>query len=67
MVDDFKYLKGTVHHNKVNGLVYETALVVQLTYPRLGTSIVAYRGLLYTNSACGPEGKIKFKYATSKR
>ena len=41
--DDFKYLEGTIHRDDVDGLVYETARVVEENYPRRGTFIVAYR------------------------
>ena len=56
-VDEFKYLEGTNHCNDVDGLVYETARVVEETNPRRGTFIVAYRRLVYTNGARGSEDK----------
>ena len=31
--DDFKYLVGTIHRDDVEELVYETARVVEETYP----------------------------------
>ena len=56
-VDDFRYLEGTVHRDDVDGLVYETARVVEEVYPRRGTFIVAYRRLIYPSGARGPEDK----------
>ena len=54
-VQDFRYLEGTVHRDDVDGLVYETTWVVEETYPRRGTFVVAYRRLVYASGARGPE------------
>ena len=54
-VDDFRYLENTIHVDDVDGLVYETTRVVEETYPRRGTFIVAYRRLVYRNGARGHE------------
>ena len=56
-MEDFKYLEGRVHRDDVIGLVYEMARVVEETYPRRGTFIVAYRRLVYTNGARGSENE----------
>ena len=57
MADNFKYLEGTIHRDYEDGLVYETARVIEETYLRRGTFIVAYQRLIYTNGARGPEEK----------
>ena len=62
-VDDFKYLKGTVHRNDVDGMVYGTARLVKETYSRREKFFVVYKRLVYTTSARGPEDK---RYWTSK-
>ena len=56
-VADFEYLVGTVHRDDVDGLVYETVRVVEESYQRRGTFIVAYRRLVYKNGVRGPEDK----------
>ena len=45
-VADFEYFVGTVHMDDVDGLLYETVRVVEKTYPRRSTLLVAYRRLV---------------------
>ena len=67
-VDDFRYLEGTVHHDNVDGLVYETARVVDEVFTRCGTFTVANRKLIYPNGARGTEDKKAINiYAIEKR
>ena len=56
-MDDFKYIEVTIYRDDVDGLVYETRRVVEETYPRRGTFIVAYRRMVNPNGARAPEVK----------